>query len=87
MRFRQQLGLFLQFLIDCREVVTHQRALVRHLAASENKRQQQRFAAIILDSNGFTILVDQTIIRALPRRLWLQYAPRLHRQMIRNSLC
>jgi hypothetical protein len=52
-----------QLTIDLREVVAHQRAVLRHRTTRVNKRQQQNFTAIIMDANLTVILIAQSEIR------------------------
>ena len=63
------LGLFLQFLINVREVAAHQGALVGILAASKDKRQQKRLTFVVVNSNRIAILVYQTIVGNFVARL------------------
>ncbi len=54
-----------QCTIDLREVVGHQRAVLRHRTTRVDKSQQQRFAAVVANVNLAIVLIAKREIRNL----------------------
>src|SRR5687768_7835258 len=65
-----ELRTLLQFLIDGREVTTHERALAGVLTARINEGQQQRLPFVVVNANGFTVLIDKAVVGEFGARLW-----------------
>src|SRR5678815_5294794 len=63
MRLFVERGILAQRTIDLREVVGHQRAVVRYGTTRVDKRQQQRFAAVVANVNLTIVLVAERKIR------------------------